>query len=116
MWLPPFGGGEPDNFVYVTVSDGVGVGVVEDGEVFRGHGDTAGEFGHLPLSLDGPRCMCGLQGCLEAYTSNVATLARYFGVDPYEPGEPRAAAAERVHHGRPDRPRAHAATTRPARR
>ena len=85
MWLPPFGGGEPDNFAYVTVSDGVGVGVVEDGEVFRGHGDTAGEFGHLPLSLDGPRCMCGLQGCLEAYTSNVATLARYFGVDPYEP-------------------------------
>lgn len=84
MWLPPFGGGEPDNFAYVTVSDGVGVGVVEDGEVFRGHGDTAGEFGHLPLSLDGPRCMCGLQGCLEAYTSNVATLARYFGVDPYE--------------------------------
>jgi N-acetylglucosamine repressor len=85
MWLPPFGGGEPDNFVYVTVSDGVGVGVVEDGEVFRGHGDTAGEFGHLPLSLDGPRCMCGLRGCWEAYTSNVATMARYFGLDASVP-------------------------------
>jgi predicted NBD/HSP70 family sugar kinase len=85
MWLPPFGGGEPDNFVYVTVSDGLGVGVVEDGEVFRGHGDTAGEFGHLPLSLDGPRCMCGLNGCWEAYTSNVATLARYFGLDVSDP-------------------------------
>jgi N-acetylglucosamine repressor len=85
MWLPPFDAGEPDNFVYVTVSDGVGVGVVEDGEVFRGHGDTAGEFGHLPLSLDGPRCMCGLRGCLEAYTSNVATLARYFGLDASVP-------------------------------
>ncbi|HEY0024641.1 MAG TPA: ROK family transcriptional regulator [Longimicrobium sp.] len=85
MWLPPFHGDEADNFVYVTVSDGVGVGVVEDGEVFRGHGDTAGEFGHLPLSLDGPHCMCGLQGCLEAYTSNVATMARYFGLDVRAP-------------------------------
>lgn len=81
MWLPPFRREDSDNFVYVTVSDGIGVGVVEDGEVFRGHGDTAGEFGHLPLSLDGPRCMCGLTGCWEAYTSNVATMARYFGFD-----------------------------------
>ena len=85
MWLPPFASDGVDNFVYVTVSDGVGVCFVDHGEVFRGHGDTAGEFGHLPLSLDGPRCLCGLRGCLEAYTSNVATLARYFGVDASEP-------------------------------
>ena len=85
MWLPPFEHEAVDNFVYMTVSDGVGVSVVDDGEVFRGHGDTAGEFGHLPLSLDGPRCMCGLRGCLEAYTSNVATLARYFDVDASVP-------------------------------
>jgi N-acetylglucosamine repressor len=85
MWLPPYSRDGVDNFVYVTVSDGVGVSVVDDGEVFRGHGDTAGEFGHVPLSLDGPRCMCGLHGCLEAYTSNVATLARYFGVDASAP-------------------------------
>ena len=85
MWLPPFEREAVDNFVYMTVGDGVGVSVVDDGEVFRGHGDTAGEFGHLPLSLDGPRCMCGLRGCLEAYTSNVATLARYFEVDASVP-------------------------------
>lgn len=85
MWLPPFGRDGVDNFVYVTVSDGVGACVVNGGEVFRGHGDTAGEFGHLPLSLDGPRCMCGLRGCLEAYTSNLATLARYFGLDASDP-------------------------------
>jgi predicted NBD/HSP70 family sugar kinase len=90
MWLPPFDRQAVDNFVYVTVSDGVGVSVVDDGEVFRGHGDTAGEFGHLPLSLDGPRCMCGLRGCLEAYTSNVATLARYFEVDPAVPASREA--------------------------
>jgi len=85
MWLPPFGRDGVDNFVYVTVSDGVGACVVDAGEVFRGHGDTAGEFGHLPLSLDGPRCMCGLRGCLEAYTSNLATLARYYGLDASDP-------------------------------
>ncbi len=67
------------NFVYISVSDGVGVGVVVNGELLRGHDHIAGEFGHMPLSLDGPRCMCGANGCWEAYTSNLATLARYFG-------------------------------------
>ena len=90
MWLPPFSRDGVDNFVYVTVSDGVGVCVVDHGEVFRGHGDTAGEFGHLPLSLGGPRCMCGLRGCLEAYTSNVATLARYFDLDASVPASREA--------------------------
>ena len=90
MWLPPFARDGVDNFVYVTVSDGVGVCVVDHGEVFRGHGDTAGEFGHLPLSLDGPRCMCGLRGCLEAYTSNLATLARYFRLDAADPADREA--------------------------
>ncbi|MBV9775092.1 MAG: ROK family protein [Gemmatimonadetes bacterium] len=85
MWLNPANRDGSDNFVYVTVSDGVGVGIVVNGEVLRGHGDTAGEFGHIPLSLDGPRCLCGLRGCWEAYTSNVATLARYFGLDPSVP-------------------------------
>jgi N-acetylglucosamine repressor len=90
MWLPPFARDGVDSFAYVSVSDGVGVCVVDHGEVFRGHGDTAGEFGHLPLSLDGPRCMCGLRGCLEAYTSNVATLARYFELDPSVPANREA--------------------------
>jgi predicted NBD/HSP70 family sugar kinase len=40
---------------------------------------VAGEFGHVPLSLDGPLCSCGSHGCWEAYVSNRATLARYFG-------------------------------------
>lgn len=65
--------------VFVSVSDGVGVGVVIQGEVLRGRHNIAGEFGHVPLSLDGPRCSCGSNGCWEAYVSNRATLARYFG-------------------------------------
>jgi len=67
------------NLVFVSVSDGVGVGVIIHGEVLRGRHNIAGEFGHVPLSLDGPRCSCGANGCWEAYISNRATLARYFG-------------------------------------
>jgi N-acetylglucosamine repressor len=69
------------NSVFVSVSDGVGVGVVVNGELLRGRHNTAGEFGHVPLSIDGPRCSCGATGCWEAYVSNIATLSRYFGRD-----------------------------------
>lgn len=80
MWFAPRGGEAPSDFAYVTVSDGVGVGLVVNGEVVRGHGNTAGEFGHVPLTATaGPRCLCGATGCLEAYTSNLATLSRYLG-------------------------------------
>src|SRR6201988_2966827 len=65
--------------VFVSVSDGVGVGIVVNGEVLRGRHNTAGEFGHVPLSIDGPRCSCGATGCWESYVSNLATLSRYFG-------------------------------------
>src|SRR5262245_24645514 len=73
------------NLVFVSVSDGVGVGVIINGEVLRGRHNIAGEFGHVPLSLDGPRCSCGANGCWEAYISNRATLARYFGRNEHAP-------------------------------
>jgi predicted NBD/HSP70 family sugar kinase len=79
LWL---GRGEstgPNSFVYISISDGVGVGIVVNGELLRGRNHIAGEFGHLPLNLDGPRCLCGSTGCWEAYISNLATLSRYFG-------------------------------------
>jgi N-acetylglucosamine repressor len=69
------------NSVFVSVSDGVGVGVVVNGELLRGRHNTAGEFAHVPLSIDGPRCSCGATGCWEAYISNISTLSRYFGRD-----------------------------------
>jgi N-acetylglucosamine repressor len=63
--------------VFVSVSDGLGVGVCFHREVLRGRHNLAGEFGHIPLSIDGPRCSCGSTGCWEAYVSNRATLSRY---------------------------------------
>jgi len=68
-----------DDQVFVSVSDGVGVGVVINGELMRGKHNTAGEFGHLPLNVDGLPCLCGANGCWEAYVSNLATISRYFG-------------------------------------
>jgi len=72
--------------VFVSISDGVGTGIVINGELMRGRHNTAGEFGHVPLSIDGPRCSCGATGCWEAYVSNIATLSRYFGRDLAESG------------------------------
>src|SRR5438874_1812268 len=69
----------PDDFVFVSVSDGLGVGVIVRGELLRGQHNVAGEFGHMALSLEGPLCACGAKGCWEAYVSNLATLSRYFG-------------------------------------
>jgi N-acetylglucosamine repressor len=79
IWLGQRGKRALSNFVYVTVSDGVGAGVVVNGQVVRGQTNTAGEFGHVPLSSEGPVCLCGARGCIEAYTSNLATLSRYLG-------------------------------------
>ncbi|MGH9881499.1 MAG: ROK family protein [Pyrinomonadaceae bacterium] len=79
LWLERGEMTATQSFVYISVSDGVGVGVVVNGELVRGRDHIAGEFGHMPLSLDGPRCMCGMTGCWEAYISNLATLSRYSG-------------------------------------
>ncbi|MFN2604371.1 MAG: ROK family protein [Gemmatimonadaceae bacterium] len=79
MWLNRGEEKAPQSFIYVTVSDGVGAAIVARGEVVRGANDAAGEFGHVPIETDGPECMCGARGCLEAHTSNLATTARYLG-------------------------------------
>ncbi len=72
--------------VFVNASDGVGVGIAIDGQLLRGAHNNAGEFGHVALSMDGPLCSCGQRGCLEAYVSVWATVARYLGRDPSWPG------------------------------
>lgn len=70
---------------FVNVSDGVGVGIAIDGKLLRGVHNSAGEFGHVPLNMYGPRCSCGQSGCWEAYVSKRATIARYLGSDPSWP-------------------------------
>jgi predicted NBD/HSP70 family sugar kinase len=79
QWAMHGEAGAAGDLVFVSVSDGLGVGVIIHGQVLRGRHNVAGEFGHVPLAGDGPRCSCGSNGCWESYISNRATLARYFG-------------------------------------
>jgi glucokinase len=60
------------NLVYVTVSTGIGGGVVADGRLLHGHRGMAGHVGHLRLAAEGPRCPCGGIGCFEAFASGSA--------------------------------------------
>lgn len=91
MWLGGGAGAQPElrDFVYVVVAEGVGTGLVVNGAPVRGRHYTAGEFGHVPLDRDGPVCACGSRGCLEAFASDVATIARYLGL-PYDGRTTRA--------------------------
>jgi glucokinase len=70
-----------DNLVYVTVSTGIGGGVIVDGQLLRGHRGMAGHIGHMMISPDGPRCGCGGVGCFEAFASgtNFAIAGRAKG-------------------------------------
>jgi glucokinase len=86
------------NFAYITVSTGIGAGLVLDGRLYRGGSGRAGEFGHMVVRPDGPLCGCGNRGCLEAVASGTA-IAREGGhgtaeevARAAEEGEPRAMA------------------------
>jgi predicted NBD/HSP70 family sugar kinase len=59
-----------NNFLVVTIEDGFGMGIVVDGEIYRGSNGFAGELGHFVVSPDGEPCRCGKVGCYEAYVSN----------------------------------------------
>src|SRR4030042_6970468 len=52
------------NMIYLTVSTGIGGGIIVDGELYSGTAGCAGELGHMTVEVDGPRCHCGNFGCL----------------------------------------------------
>jgi glucokinase len=64
------------NLVYLTISTGVGGGLILDGSVYRGAAGNAGELGHLTIDYQGRQCGCGRRGCLEAYASGPQIAAR----------------------------------------
>ena len=72
-----FGAGKnKKNMVYITVSTGIGGGVIVDGRLMRGANGNAAELGHLTLNITGPSCPCGANGCLEMYASGTAIARR----------------------------------------
>ncbi len=62
--------------VYLTISTGIGGGIVIDGRLYRGAHGLAGEFGHMTLEPGGPPCACGNFGCFEALASGSALALR----------------------------------------
>ncbi|NUU07900.1 ROK family transcriptional regulator [Leifsonia sp. C5G2] len=59
-------GRDCEDFLVVTIGNGVGAGVVSGGSILRGTAGGAGDIGHVPVVVDGPLCQCGNHGCLEA--------------------------------------------------
>jgi predicted NBD/HSP70 family sugar kinase len=65
------------DLIALTVSEGIGTGIIADGELLRGATGLAAELGHISLSEDGPQCRCGNVGCWEVYASNTAAVDYY---------------------------------------
>jgi predicted NBD/HSP70 family sugar kinase len=62
------------DFIVITIEQGVGMGIVIDGRIYRGERGCGAEFGHTKVQLDGALCRCGQRGCLEAYVGDYALL------------------------------------------
>ena len=62
------------NLLYVSITDGLGLGIITDGKIYRGSNNAAGEMGHIKIAIGGKRCKCGSKGCLESYTSKNVLL------------------------------------------
>jgi predicted NBD/HSP70 family sugar kinase len=65
------------NLVAITVSEGIGAGLILNHQLVQGSSGLAGEFGHATIIEDGLECGCGNRGCWEVYASNVAALRYY---------------------------------------
>ena len=66
------------DFILVLVAEGVGTGIIFDGQVYRGQRGAAGEFGHMVIGTHAPvACSCGNHDCWEAFSSEGAAIARY---------------------------------------
>ena len=64
------------NVAVVTLEHGLGLGLVLNGELYRGHSGLAAELAHLQVVVDGPACHCGKQGCLETYVAHYAVVGQ----------------------------------------
>ncbi|HUC83918.1 MAG TPA: ROK family protein [Candidatus Acidoferrales bacterium] len=76
LWSGRHGEGV-SHLVVVTISEGIGVGMVMNGQLLRGSQGVTGEFGHVSLVSNGPLCRCGNRGCWEVMASNAAAVRHY---------------------------------------
>jgi len=77
------------DFILVLVAEGVGTGIIFDGQVYRGQRGAAGEFGHMVIGTNAPvPCSCGSRDCWEAFSSERAAIARYVELAGVNEGAP----------------------------
>lgn len=69
-------GRSPGDLAFIKVATGIGAGLIIDGRIFRGSSGIAGEIGHTSIDPNGPRCVCGLNGCLTTFIGTPALLER----------------------------------------
>ena len=89
-------GREAEHFLTVTIGRGVGLGIVVGGDLYRGARGGAGEFGHVTVVADGPRCTCGKHGCLEALVADPALVRQGVEAGLLAPDGSLAAGIERL--------------------
>jgi len=78
-----FGAGQGiEHLAVVLVGTGIGAGIIAQGSVYRGATNSAGEWGHTCLELDGRLCRCGSHGCLEAYAGAPGIIERLREAEP----------------------------------
>lgn len=65
---------EGENMIYIVAGQGIGCGIISNGELHRGSVGSAGEIGHTSINYMGPKCECGNRGCLEKYASSIAIM------------------------------------------
>jgi glucokinase len=78
------------NVFYITMSTGIGCGIILDGKLYRGTNYSAGEFGHIVMARRGPKCNCGGRACLEALASGTAIARRANREAARKPNSPLA--------------------------
>jgi glucokinase len=86
------------HMLYITVSTGVGAGIIADGRLYGGAKGSAGEIGHTIVDPDGPPCGCGNKGCLESLSSGTAIARR--AAQAVDRGDSAALAAIKEREGR----------------
>jgi predicted NBD/HSP70 family sugar kinase len=85
------------DFILVLIHKGIGTGIVFDGQIYRGKGGIAGEFGHMTIGRDAPiACAAGKYNCWEAFASERSAIARYAELSKQQNDESKISFGELV--------------------
>jgi len=85
------------DFILVLIENGIGTGIVFDGQIYRGKGGIAGEFGHMTIGNDAPvACAAGKYNCWEAFASERSAIARYVKLLKKQNGDSKISFADLI--------------------